>query len=183
MHEKNEVTLIGSLSTRRDDDVMSQLSRPGFWPNSYLFTVSIALLIGVLTIVASLLLDRAVHHLARPVYASDVLVGTLVALLSGAALLRAQIIRQELLTRMQITEDVNHHVRNALAAITLTTSLREDPELIELVKDASERIDWVLSEILSGAVSGKVTPKAPSRWRPGRQIGVFQTTKDRLRRK
>ncbi len=65
-------------------------------------------------------------------------------MLSGSVLIRMQSHRRELLLRMQIIEDVNHHVRNALTAITLSSSLRHDPELNARVRDACDRIDWML---------------------------------------
>jgi hypothetical protein len=55
---------------------------------------------------------------------------------------------------MQIVEDVNHHVGNALTAITLSAALREDAELNTLIRDASDRIDWVLSDVLSKTAIG-----------------------------
>lgn len=92
-------------------------------------TGSIAIAIGISTIGSGLVVDWVAHGIARRVYASDLLVGLAAALFSGVALFRLQARRRELLTRLQIIEDVNHHVRNALTAITLSAALREDAEL------------------------------------------------------
>ena len=151
-----------------------QWFHPGAWRNSYWFTTVIAFCIGLLIVAGSPLLDRVVHHVDRSVYASDWLAGILAMLLSGVALLRIQMRRRELLTRMQIIEDVNHHVRNALTTITLSAALREDKELNALVKDASARIDWVLTEVLSDKPSGAGFTRLPSRWLAGRQLGLLR---------
>jgi hypothetical protein len=71
---------------------------------------------------------------------------------------------------MQIVEDVNHHVRNALTAITLSAALREDAELNTLIRDASDRIDWVLSDVLSKtAIAGDLRSTHPQ-WNSGQLL-------------
>ena len=158
--------LTGVLSSRR---------------SSYWFVVLIAIAIGVSTIGASLAVDWVAHGLARRVYASDLLVGLMAALSSGVALFRLQARRRELLTRMQIVEDVNHHVRNALTAITLSAALREDTELNTLIRDASDRIDWVLSDVLSKtAIAGGLRSTHPQ-WTSGRLL-TPEDTKPRTTR-
>jgi signal transduction histidine kinase len=71
---------------------------------------------------------------------------------------------------MQIIEDVNHHVRNALTAITLFSSLREDPELNANVRDACDRIDWVLHDLLSQTSSDTTSKAKPSRGHSDRRL-------------
>lgn len=156
-----------------------RLSQADAWRNSYWFAASVAVFIGALVVFGSRLLDLLVNGIGRGVLASDWLAGALVTVLCGAALVRIQMRRRELLRRTQIIEDVNHHVRNALAAITLTTALREDKELNALVKDASERIDWVLSEVLPSDAAPSVPQ--PPRWRPGRQLGLLGKKEPRPR--
>jgi hypothetical protein len=137
------------------------------WRSSYWFVVLIALAIGVSTIGASLAVDWVAHGIARRVYASDLLVGLTAAMFSGAALFQVQARRRELLRRMQIVEDVNLHVRNALSVITLSAALREDAELNILIRDASDRIDWALSDVLSKtAVAGDLRSTHPQ-WNSG----------------
>jgi hypothetical protein len=140
------------------------------WTSSYWLVVLFALMIGIFAILSSFAFDRVMHGVIRPVYASDLLEGTVVALFSAAALLKIQGRRKELQTRMQIVEDVNHHVRNALSAVVLSAALRDDPELNQLVKDACDRIDWVLSDVLPQSVDGKDTGPQGSGWTQGRQL-------------
>ncbi len=140
------------------------------WTNSYWVVVLLALCIGLSTILVSLTLDRALHHAFRQLYASDWLEGVAVAVLTGAALLRIQARRRELLVRMQIVEDVNHHVRNALTSIVFSAALRDDPELDAQVSEACARIDWVLSDVLSQSVDGRAHWRERSRWGAGRKL-------------
>lgn len=143
---------------------------PLSWTNSYWIIALLAALIGVLTIAGSIAIDWAIHDILRRVYASDILEAVIAAAVSGAILVRMQARRRELLVRMQIVEDVNHHVRNALTAITLSSSLREDSELNAQVRDACDRIDWVLNDALSQTAGGKKSAARESGWRSGRRL-------------
>lgn len=140
------------------------------WTSSYWVVILVALLIGMLTILLSLTVDWVLHHEVRPLYASDFLEGVLAAILSGVALLRIQSRHRELLVRMQIVEDVNHHVRNALTGIVLSASLREDPDLNAQVREACARIDWVLSDVLSQSVHGNGHDGENPKWGSGRRL-------------
>ena len=140
------------------------------WKTSYWVIALIAISIGMLTIAASIALDWAIHDIVRRIYASDILVGAAAATLSGSVLIRLQSHRRDLLSRMQIIEDVNHHVRNALTAITLSSSLRQDPELNARVRDACDRIDWVLNHVLSQTSGVRGSKATHSRWHPGRRL-------------
>jgi signal transduction histidine kinase len=140
------------------------------WRNSYWLVILIAVLIGVLTIVANVAMDWVTKGNLRGMLPSDVLDAAAAAALSGFVLIRMQSHRRELLGRMQIIEDVNHHVRNALTAITLSSSLREDPELNAKVRDACDRIDWVLHDVLSQTSSDTTLKGEHSRWHSGRRL-------------
>ncbi len=140
------------------------------WKSSYWVVVILALCIGTLTVASSIGLDWAMHSILRPVYASDLLEGIAATVLSGVALVRMQTRKRELIVRMQIVEDVNHHVRNALTAITLSASLQANPELNAQVREASDRIDWVLSNVLSHTVAARDSMQTNHRWRPGLQL-------------
>lgn len=71
---------------------------------------------------------------------------------------------------MQIVQDVNHHVRNALTGIVLSASLREDPNLNEQVREACDRINWVLSDVLSQSVTGNDHDGDHPTWGQGRRL-------------
>jgi signal transduction histidine kinase len=77
--------------------------------------------------------------------------------------------RQHRLTmaRMQVIAEMNHHIRNALAPISLSVDAIENQQLIRLVSDGVDRIDWALREILPREV-----PMAKEGWPGARR---FQT--------
>ncbi|HEV2646317.1 MAG TPA: hypothetical protein VGU46_08145 [Acidobacteriaceae bacterium] len=149
-----------------EEDAIVRLS----WRNSYWFVILVAMAIGLLTIATSLGLDWAIHGDFRRIYASDLLESIAASLLSGIALVRLQQRRRELLVRLQIIEDVNHHIRNALTGVTLSASLNEDIDLNGRIRDACDRIDWVLSDVLPQTIGANGSGATDQRWRPGRQL-------------
>ena len=50
--------------------------------------------------------------------------------------------------RMQVIGEMNHHIRNALAPIALSVDSIENQQLIRIISDGVDRIDWALREIL-----------------------------------
>ena len=159
------------MRSRRDPTRTATSVPPDLrWTNSYWVVILIALCIGFAALLFSLTLDRLLHGIFRHIYASDWFEAISAAVLSGVVLIRMQSRRRELLARMQIVEDVNHHVRNALTAIVFSASLREDPELNAQVRDACARIDWVLTEVLSRSVDGLPHESPTHSWNAGREI-------------
>jgi hypothetical protein len=43
---------------------------------------------------------------------------------------------------------MNHHIRNALCGISLSTSSIQDQQSIRVISEGVEQIDWALREIL-----------------------------------
>jgi hypothetical protein len=144
------------------------------WTSSYRMVALFAVAIGIFAVLSSIGFDRLMHGLIRPVYASDILEGAVVAVFSAAAMLKIQGRRREMQARMQIVEDVNHHVRNALSSVVLSAALREDPELNQLVRDACDRIDWVLSDVLPNSVAGTHLTEHRAGWTQGRHLESTQ---------
>lgn len=56
--------------------------------------------------------------------------------------------RQLTVARMQVIAEMNHHIRNALAPISLSMEAIENQQLIGMIRDGVNRIDWALREIL-----------------------------------
>ncbi len=52
------------------------------------------------------------------------------------------------IARMQVIDEMNHHIRNALAPIALAVDAIENQHLIRIISDGVDRIDWALREIL-----------------------------------
>jgi hypothetical protein len=50
--------------------------------------------------------------------------------------------------RIQVIDEMNHHISNALAPIALSMEAIENQQLIRIISDGVDRIDWALREIL-----------------------------------
>jgi signal transduction histidine kinase len=71
-----------------------------------------------------------------------------VALLTGKLMHVANQRRQAALLRMQVISEMNHHIRNALAAIALSADSIENQQCMQVISDSVDRIEWALREIL-----------------------------------
>ena len=66
-----------------------------------------------------------------------------------AAFIDAANQRQEAaLLRMQVISEMNHHIRNALGAISLTTDSIQNHKCAQVISDSVDRIEWTLREVL-----------------------------------
>ena len=80
------------------------------------------------------------------VYADDLLAGVLAGMLVFAY---ERSRRKVTLDKIRVIAAMNHHVRNALQAITFSP-YAEQAKQIELIQNAARRIQWALDEILPG---------------------------------
>jgi signal transduction histidine kinase len=72
-----------------------------------------------------------------------------VVALLAAKLMHAENQRREAaLLRMQVISEMNHHIRNALAVVTLTTDSLQNEQSIRVISESVDRIEWALREIL-----------------------------------
>ena len=58
---------------------------------------------------------------------------------------------KELLSKLQVIELMNHHVRNALQPIMYVPYSQDQQQQLNTIRDAVNRIDWALREILPGS--------------------------------
>lgn len=66
-----------------------------------------------------------------------------------AAFMDAANQRQEAaLLRMQVVSEMNHHIRNALGVISLTTDSIQNHDCVRVISDSVDRIEWTLREVL-----------------------------------
>src|SRR5579863_3783509 len=57
--------------------------------------------------------------------------------------------RQEAaLLRVQVISEMNHHIRNALGAISLTTDSIQNHDCVRVISASVDRIEWTLREVL-----------------------------------
>jgi hypothetical protein len=130
-----------------------------------------AFFVGLLVGVCGVGLDRVVHHATR-IYASDLYTCVVASVFSYLLMMYEKRRRMIVARRMVIAAEVNHHVRNALTAIVYSTSVRRDQSLQSVLKDATDRIDWVLTTVLSDGEEGLKWPVQASQWRPRKWRGV-----------
>lgn len=65
---------------------------------------------------------------------------------------------ETVLNRMESIALMNHNIRNALQAIACCS---ETSESAEIIRDSINRIDWVLSEVVSGIENEPKIPDEP----------------------
>ncbi len=138
------------------------------------FVLAAALGVGI----ASFLATELMHYLLVPDLGRNrerLLAEVFSALIVGCLVAKlAQINRERhrlTIARMQVIAEMNHHIRNALAPISLSLDATEDQELVRVISEGVERIDWALREILPREV--------PLREGQRHQLGYFQTRRSR----
>jgi signal transduction histidine kinase len=76
----------------------------------------------------------------------------LAALIAGALVFRLlqyeRDRRRHLRQRLEVIAEMNHHVRNALQVISLSTYSSADQQHLAAIKESVNRIQWALKEIL-----------------------------------
>lgn len=58
--------------------------------------------------------------------------------------------KQNIIRKLEVIRMMNHHVRNSLQVISFATSVPQQEEVTRKVRDAVERIEWSLREVLPG---------------------------------
>ena len=77
----------------------------------------------------------------------DLLIGVLAGLLVFAYE-RHQ--HRQILEKMRVISEMNHHVRNALQPIMYSPYLQEQAEQVRTIQEGTRRIEWALREVLPG---------------------------------
>ena|SRR6185369_1156600 len=107
-----------------------------------------ALLIFLVSLGADLLLLRD-HEPARlTIEISDGISALVIGLLSYKIFRLQQQRREYVRHKVEVIADMNHHVRNALQIISLTTHGSRDKEEIINIRESVNRIQWALRELL-----------------------------------
>ena len=129
-----------------------------------------ALLIGT----CGFLVDFLVHNTHR-LYASDLYTVAIAFAFSYALMIYQARSHANLLRRMEIAAEVNHHIRNALTAVVYTAAVQHNPELETVINDATSRIDWVLSTVLPDGKAELQWPVQSPSWKPSEWSRETQT--------
>jgi len=119
--------------------------------SSWRFVIGAALGVGLVSFLATELM----HHWLVPDLGGNrerLLAEALSALIVSCLIARlAHMARQRqrlTIARMQVISEMNHHIRNALAPISLSMDALENQQLIRIISEGVDRIDWALREIL-----------------------------------
>ena len=119
--------------------------------SSSIRVLAIAISVGVVSFLATELM----HHWLVPDLGRNrerLLAEAFSALIVTCLVARvAQMAREQYratIARMQVIDEMNHHIRNALAPIALAVDAIENQHLIHIISDGVDRIDWALREIL-----------------------------------
>jgi hypothetical protein len=117
------------------------------WGGAVLLAALSALLIFLVSLGADILMLRD-HQPARlTVEISDAISAVVIGLLSYKLFRLQQQRRENVRHRVEVIADMNHHVRNALQVISLTTH-GSSTEEIRTIRDSVNRIQWALRELL-----------------------------------
>jgi len=131
--------------------LLSDRGKSRIEPNSRRFVLGVALGVGLVSFLATeflhywLVPDLGRHQerlLAEGL--SALIVSCLVAKLASVTRQRHRLT----VARMQVIAEMNHHIRNALAPISLSVDAIENQQLIRAISEGVDRIDWALREIL-----------------------------------
>jgi hypothetical protein len=117
----------------------------GFW------FVFVSLGVGLISFLAT----EFMHYLLVPDIGgkwerilAEAVSSALVALLTARLIVNMNERRQAALLRMQVISEMNHHIRNALAAICLSTDAIHNQQCIRVISESVERVEWALREVL-----------------------------------
>jgi hypothetical protein len=117
------------------------------WGGAVLLAAFSAVLIFLVSLGADILMLRD-HQPARlTVEISDAISAVVIGLLSYKLFRLQQQRRENVRHRVEVIADMNHHVRNALQVISLTTH-GSSTEEIRTIRDSVNRIQWALRELL-----------------------------------
>jgi hypothetical protein len=129
-----------------------RVSRPLLRPLGF------AVAVGVAVFIAGFSIDKVMLQGGRQILYSDLLTAGVVAMLAFALARIYAGRRHDELRQLQISAEVNHHVRNALTAILYSVQIHNDPELVAITRTAVARVDWVLREVYPVEVSNIKPP-------------------------
>src|SRR5437868_11978755 len=117
-------------------------------------------IVSVVTAVSVFVLDDGLDYLfavaggrlREMLFVSDGITAAIIGLLTFYVLRLHQLRQAELRERLERIVEMNHHVRNALQVITFWALGDRDKTEIQIIKDAVDRIQWALSEVLARGV-------------------------------
>jgi len=123
-------------------------------------SLSIGLLIALIGAAVELAMGQ--QHLLSIDSIDDLIIGVLAAAVIFAY---EQHRYRAMMDKIQMISAMNHHVRNALQAISYSHYTEQEKQ-IKLIAESVSRIEWALREILPGDAVPSETPQPKSANRP-----------------
>jgi signal transduction histidine kinase len=113
--------------------------------------MAVSVTVGVVSFVVTELMHRVLvpdlgRHWERLL--AETVSAVVVAGLTAGFMEAANQRQEAALLRMQVISEMNHHIRNALAAISLTTDSIQNQQCVRVISESVDRIEWTLREIL-----------------------------------
>jgi signal transduction histidine kinase len=146
---------------------------PRIEPTSLRFLLGAALGVGIISFLAT----EFMHYMLVPDlgrsnerFLAEGLSALLVSCLTAKLIHISRGRHRLTVARMQVIAEMNHHIRNALTPISLSTQVIENRQLIRIISESIDRVDWALREILP-----RESP-LPEEQRDG--LGYFQTRRN-----
>jgi hypothetical protein len=94
------------------------------------------------------LLEKRSPSFLGNIDASAVVAAVVAALLFYRMLWHERERRKAIRRRLETIRDMNHHIRNAVHTIALTSYIPQNEETVKVIDDSLHRVDWALREIL-----------------------------------
>jgi hypothetical protein len=128
------------------------LAMPAWTPVDRMPASCLALLFGGVVLFTAAGLDfffekRSPSFLSN-IDASAVVAAVVATLLFYRMLRHERERRQAIRRRLETIGDINHHIRNALHTIALTSGVPQNEETVKAIDGSLHRVDWALREIL-----------------------------------
>jgi NhaP-type Na+/H+ or K+/H+ antiporter len=121
--------------------------------------IGVSLLIGLAIALTGSILESLIdrHQFLSLESVDDILVGVLAA---GIVFAYEQRRYRAILDKVLVIAAMNHHVRNALQAISYVPYAQQEKQ-IKMIQDSVKRIEWALREILPGEAENGESAATP----------------------
>ena len=123
-----------------------------------LLCIAVGLLVWMVGFSFDRLLARDGVTRTEILLASNGLTAVVAAFLFYSLTFNERLRREFVRERLRTIAEMNHHIRNALQVITYATAASKN-DSVEMIRNAVERIEWALREVLPGDVTEQTDPQ------------------------
>jgi hypothetical protein len=126
---------------------------------------AVATMVGVVVWVLMAGMDLLATMYDNAVTVPMATLNSLVGLACGALLFKLMLAertrQRQVVERLRMIAEINHHIRNALDRIELTAHVTHDRQLIDDIEGGVQRIQWALRELLPDKEADEASQSAP----------------------